>query len=98
MGLVERVTDSGLILRESGDGSAVARALREHDPELSLQVDQFGLWRVYARDTFVCAWEDADGPLPLSMGLVEKVKQLDRNTASKAPDADELNARNQAEI
>jgi hypothetical protein len=80
MGLVERVTDSGLILREEG-GAAVARALSEYDRDLSLVVDTQGLWRVYARDALVCAWADRDGnPLPLSMGLLDKIKQLDRNT------------------
>jgi hypothetical protein len=97
MGLVERVTDSGLILREREDGLAVARALREYDRDLSLVVDSHGLWRVYAGDVFVCDWSDADGsPLPLTMGLLDKIKLLDKNTSSKAPDPDELNARQQA--
>jgi hypothetical protein len=92
MGLVERVTDSGLILREREDGLAVARALREYDRDLSLVVDSHGLWRVYAGDAFVCDWSDRDGtPLPLTMGLLDKIKLLDKNTSSKAPDPDELN-------
>jgi hypothetical protein len=99
--LAESITDSGLVLLEGReDGAQVARELRRYDPALCLRVDVNGLWRVYRtvgsehRDVFICAWQDAGGvPLPLSMRLLDKIKQLDRNTRSPAPDPDELNAR-----
>lgn len=104
MGLVSRVTDSGVVLYEEG-GSTVARALQDYDDQLHLARDGHGLWRVYRtvgsehRDVFICAWQDAQGkPLPLSMGLLEKVRQLDRNTREPAPDPDALNEAVQAEL
>lgn len=108
MGLIHSRTGSGLIVAEYGaDGAAVRRALKEYDRDLELLppgVDVAGgadrrHWRVYARVAddrplaFVTAWADADGePLPLSMRLLDKVKQQDRNSRSDYQDADTRNA------
>lgn len=104
------VTDSGLYVAEqAADYQSVSRALREHDPELRLvphEVEETGvvLWKVfrYAGPNhpahFVCAWTDRKlRPLPLSHSLVERVKQLDRNTRGSEMDADVENARVSAE-
>ena len=109
MGLVHSRTDSGLIVAELGsDGAAVRRALKEYDPQLELLppgVDVRGgadrqHWRVYARTAddrpmlFITAWCTRDGdPLPLSMRLLDKVKEQDRNTRSAYADEDTRNAR-----
>jgi hypothetical protein len=105
VGLVYIRTDSGLVLAEHAqDEAAVARALREHDDELRL-VRQYDLdlrvpvWKVYRYAgsdrpaQFLCAWISEDGiPLPLSHQLVEKVKQMDRNTRSAYLDEEARNA------
>src|SRR5437763_514868 len=110
MGLVQSVTDSGLVLLEREDGAAVAAALKRYDSELSLQANLIPghrdpLWRVYRtvgsehRDVFVTAWQDAEGkPLPLSMRLLDRIKELDRNTRSEAENADKLNERVRLEL
>lgn len=97
MGLVQSTTDSGLILMESEDGAAVARALQALDPRLSLRCDPNRLWRVYfndqGRDVFILAWEDAEGkPLPLSSRLIDKVQERDRAGRGEPRDADAMNA------
>ena len=107
MGLIHSRSNSGLIVAEYGaDGAAVRRALKEYDPNLELlppgvdTVDGADRrhWRVYARVAFdrplvfVCAWTDGAGePLPLSMRLLDKVKEQDRNTRGRYQDADERN-------
>ncbi len=109
MGLIHSRTDSGLIVAEYGtDGAAVRRALKEYDRNLELLppgVDVAGgadrrHWRVYARVAddrpmvFVTAWATESGePLPLSMRLLDKVKEQDRNTRGRYLDADERNRR-----
>jgi hypothetical protein len=105
MGLVERVTKSGLVLLEGKeDGAQVARDLQRLDPRLSLRCDPNGLWRVYfndqGRDVFILAWQDAAGkPLPLSSGLVEAVRERDRAAFAHTPaDADTLNDRDRARL
>ena len=97
--LVERVTESGLVLYEHReDGAAVARALQALDSRLSLRVDQTGLWRVYfndqGRDVFLLAWADAEGrPLPLSMRLVEEIQKQDRGGRGEPLTAEVMNER-----
>ena len=106
MGLVYHRTDSGLVLAEHGqDEAAVARALKEHDRDLRLvpqRSDAYGhiYYSVYRyagseRDAeFVCAWQNESGePRPLSFGLVDLVKQLDKNTRSRYLSDDERNTR-----
>jgi hypothetical protein len=96
---------SGLLLPQGSEEAAVSAALKAHDPELRLvpqDSDHYGrrIYKVYRWNgpdreaTFVCGWWDDDlKPLPLSSGLVEYVKYLDRNTVGRAPDADELTAK-----
>lgn len=106
MGVVYDRTDSGLLVaRESAEGSAVARALRDHDADLRL-VPQFSesyggvYWAVYRYAgserpaDLVCAWVDHERgePKPLSFGLVERVKELDRAGRGQAVESDEGNA------
>lgn len=107
MGLVHSRTDSGLIVAEYGsDGAAVRRALKQYDQNLELlppgvdTVDGADRrhWRVYARTSpdrplvFVTSWCDRAGePLPLSMRLLDKVREQDRNTRGRYLDADERN-------
>lgn len=95
----------GLYLPEShfaADERAVSRALREYDDELRLvpQPTSTGLayqvrrWRGGDKPSeFLFFWVDERGePKPLSMQLLELVKQHDRNTQSKRLDADAKNA------
>lgn len=106
MGLIHSRTGSGLIVAEYGaDGAAVRSALKEHDRNLVLLppgVDMGGAdrrhWRVYAKvggdrpPVFVTAWADEAGnPLPLSMRLLDRVKEQDRNGRGGYRDADTRN-------
>ena len=107
MGLIHSRRDSGLIVAEYGtDGAAVRRALKQYDQALELLPPGVDTsdgadrrhWRVYARVSndrpmvFVTAWAtDAGDPLPLSMRLLDKVKEQDRNTRSRYLDADRRN-------
>jgi len=98
-------TASGLAaVTRATDARSVQAALRAHDPELRLvpQADPSGRFRWEVRRymgenhpaVYVCAWMDEYGnPLELSHQLVDRVKQLDRNTVGAMPDPDELNAR-----
>lgn len=113
MGLIHSRRDSGLIVAEYGtDGAAVRRALKDYDRNLELLppgVDAIGgadrrHWRVYARVggdrplVFVTAWATESGePLPLSMRLLDRVKEQDLNTRVRYLDADARNARKQEE-
>ena len=78
------------------DEAAVRRLLRDYDPDLRLvpRGQHYSVYRYTGGDRpaeFVLAWTDNDGNgLPLSSAILDKVKLLDRNTRSKAPDADEL--------
>lgn len=114
MGLVHSRTDSGLVVAEYGaDGAAVRRALKQYDRNLELLppgVDVQGgadrrHWRVYARVSgdrplvFVTAWADRNGdPLPLSMRLLDKVKEQDRTTRGVYLDADARNRELRAQV
>lgn len=103
---VYSTTPSGLVVAEHGaDERQVARALREYDDDLRLIRDfdpdrNVWRWKVMSyrgpdRDAvFVCGWWHDDlTPRPLSMNLVELVKQLDGNTRQTRIDADEHNRR-----
>lgn len=95
---------SGLLVAEQAvtDGD-VAQALRTYEPSLRLVPQWDGAercvrWCVFRylggdRDAeFVCAWADRHGkPLPLSMSLLEKVRQLDVRTRGGPPDPNKLN-------
>lgn len=101
-----RVSNSGIVLAEQGmDGAAIERALKQRDPDLSLQgwpsqTHNCILWKVvrYAGpdrppDT-VCIWQSDRGePYPLSSGLLDKVDRLDKNSRSVYVSDDELNQR-----
>jgi hypothetical protein len=106
-GFVYSRQDSGLVLAEHGaDEAAVARALRQHDPDLRLvrQLDlerKVQVWKVYRyagsnrEAEFLLAWQTPRGePMPLSMSLVDEVLRHDRNSrAADLVDADTANAR-----
>lgn len=106
MGLVYTRTGGGLVVAEHGqDEAAAARTLREYDPELRLvrqydDVRRTPVWKVYSYRgpdqpaVFLLAWTDDRGvPLPLSSRLLDKVKELDRNSRAAHVDEDVLNAR-----
>lgn len=104
MGLVYTRRDDGLVLAQaSQDEAAVARALKQHDSELRLvpqESDVLGkrCYKVYRYAgserpaEFILAWMKDGEALPLSMGLVDAVKALDRNSRAPYQDEDELNA------
>lgn len=91
MTFVHSRTDGGLILVEhSADEAAVARALKQHDPELELfrEIDpryMTWVWKVNRRAPdgsfeFVMGWrkDHVGEPLPLSMRIVDEVQRLDK--------------------
>jgi hypothetical protein len=95
--LVHSRTESGLSVMMGGsDERAVARALREHDDALRLVPqgsDALGkiIYKVYRYSgseqpaEFVLGWWDDYGePYPLSMALVEMVKQHDKSQRGNA--------------
>jgi hypothetical protein len=97
--------ESGLVIPQEGAGwAAVDAALKRHDQHLSLgQVA--GVWKVYyqaSRDLppeFLCDWRDPDGtPRELSMGLLDHVRSLDRNSRERAPSEAELERKRQADL
>jgi hypothetical protein len=102
--LVYTKTESGLLVASEGasDERAVARALKDHDPDLRLVPQQDG-WRVYRYAgpdrpaDFILYWGDGEGPWPLSHRLVDEVKRHDRNTQAHVPSPEELNAKAEAE-
>ena len=104
MAMTYTKTDSGLLVAENrASREAVAAALRDHDRDLRLvpSVDnEHGkvLWKVYSYRgsetpaVFVLAWmDDHRVPLPLSMSLVDRVKQSDRNSRAPRVSEDDLN-------
>jgi hypothetical protein len=99
-------SDSGLLVPHLAGGEAdISRALREHDPDLRLVPQasaSLGVyWSVYRYAgsdrpaEHVCSWVDyqRDTPKPLSHGLVEHVRSLDRNLRGPVVDHDAANAR-----
>lgn len=102
-----------LVPASSGDGGPlvvqIARALREHDDALRLVPQSSPIlgtyWAVYRYAgennpaEKVCTWVDfaTQEALPLSFGLVERVKQLDRGgRGADVYEADELEERRKA--
>jgi hypothetical protein len=109
-GLVYSRNASGLVVAEySADESAVAAALKHHDPELELirQMDAETMrwaWSVNRRapdgsfELVVCWRKNGYGePLPLSMSLVDEVQKHDRNTRGTPGNVDEVDRRVRAE-
>jgi hypothetical protein len=107
--LVYSQTTSGLtIANQASDEASVRAALREHNRDLKLEwkrLDGRVCWYVTVylgsarTDAWVCDWTDETGaPLPLSHGLVERVKQLDGNSRWTEPDPAVLNDRRSAEL
>lgn len=104
----------GLLVAEYGaDYASVQAALKDHDPALRLippgveVADRPGRegWRVYRYAggdrpiEFLCFWGSEHGdPYPLSHGLVDLMKQMDRNTRSRYLDDVAANAIRKAEI
>lgn len=89
------------------DEAQISRMLRDYDDELRLvpQPGEQGLvWQVRRYQgndrpsELVCVWQSEHGdPYPLSSGILDLVKQLDKNTRSARLDADARNALKQAE-
>lgn len=111
MSLVYSRTDSGLTVAEHGAGeAAVARELRTYDPDLRLirgidPATETWFYKVYRYAgserpaEFLFAWMDAKGqPLPLSMRLLEKVREQDRNTRAAAVNEDIANELNRQRL
>ena len=104
MGLVYTRRDDGLVLAQaSQDEAAVARALKQHDPELRLVPQEsevlgkrcYKVYRYAGSERpaeFILAWVKDGDPLPLSMGLVDAVKALDRNSRVEYLNEDERDA------
>lgn len=97
-------TDGGLVVPTGAHEAAVQAALKQHDPDLRLvpqDSDHFGrtIYKVYRYAgserpaEFLLYWGDKDGAYPLSMGIVDAVRRLDRNMRGFDPtDADVHNA------
>lgn len=100
-------TDSGLLVAHDApsDERAVARQLRDYDPDLRLVPQGFVgrqiAYKVYRYAgserpaEFLCFWGDAatGEPYPLSSGLLEKVKSLDKNSRAEYVSVEEEEAR-----
>lgn len=92
MTLVYTRTPGGLEVASHGaDEASVARALKDHDPDLRLVLQplddgiliyEVRLFRGYDRPSeHVLSWmSDRGEPWPLTMQIVEHVKHLDRNS------------------
>lgn len=104
MTLVRRATKSGLIVAEqSADEAALGRALRQIDDRLALQFrPPYYVVVCQVNDhhaPVVATWMDIHGkPLPLSSGLVEKVRMWRLDARNKPMGVDEHNERRLAEI
>lgn len=103
-GMVYSRHGSGLqVAYQAADERSVAAALREFDPDLRLLWKIRGggqMWEVvkfmgHDRDAvWICDWDSPDGqPLPLSHGLVQKVKDLHLESRTPHVDVEELNHR-----
>lgn len=98
-------SESGLILaRETSDAPALERALKQIDRDLSLQgwprVDGPTLWKVVRYcgpdrpPETIASWiNDQGDPMPLTEGLLDLVRRLDRNSRGDYVDPDEKNRR-----
>lgn len=103
MGLVFSKSDSGLLVAEQGasDERAVARLLKDHDPDLRLVPRLAGgqhAWSVYRYAgpdrpaEFLCFWGNDQGePFPLSTRIVDMVRALDKNSRVEHKTSDERN-------
>lgn len=110
MGLVQRTHESGLVVaEESADEAALGHALKQIDRAYVLQKnpdgDTPGLYVVACvvnedePPIRILAWADGNGePLPLSSGLVEKVKAWHVGARNRPETVDEYNARVGAEL
>lgn len=105
-------TDGGLIVPQDSFESAVATALREHDPDLRL-VPQgrdregrtfYKVARYIGSERpveFILTWGDITNGIayPLSWGIVDEVKRHDRGSRGfDARDSDAINAEHRAEL
>jgi hypothetical protein len=110
LGLVYNRTTSGLVLAEhSQDEAAVARLLKQHDPDLRLvpqRSDAFGrtyysVYRYAGSERpaeFIFAWvDDVGAPLPLTSRILDRVQELDRNSRGEYLNEDERDAQVRAE-
>lgn len=106
MGFVTRGTETGLVLaEEAGDELRLSRALKQIDDRLVLQRHPgkvaggfvYKVLRIVSEDhpaEYVTTWADEYGnPLPLSSGLIEKVKSRMLCARNQGVDADEYNAK-----
>lgn len=108
----ERQGNGLLVARDTApsDEKAVARQLRDYDPDLRL-VPQgvvgrqiaYKVYRYAGSDRpaeFICFWGDAaiGEPYPLSSGLLDRVRELDRNSRARYASAEELNEKRRAEL
>lgn len=101
MGLVFSETTSGLSAAfMASDEASVRAALKQHDRDLNLEwkrVDGTHIWYVTKylgserRDEWICDWELNGEPLPLSHGLVQRIKDLDLNSRAPIVDPEQLN-------
>lgn len=107
MSLILSETGSGLLAaHQHADQASVTAALRSHDRDLRLLwkvIDGQRVWYVVKflgserPADWICDWERDGEPLPLSHGLVERVKALDLNSRAVHADPEELNDRLTAE-
>ena len=104
MPLHHRGTESGLVVAEEVIGEpAFKHALEQFDARLSLQFrPPYYVVVCQVNDHYapvIATWMDLNGnPLPLSSGLVEKVKAWHVGARNRPETVDEFNARRQAEL
>lgn len=103
-------SESGLVLaRERSDSATLERQLKQIDRELALQawpsLDGPPTWKVVRYcgpdrpPETICSWVTGEGdPLPLTEGILDMVRQLDRNTRSDYDDADARNEKFKAKL
>lgn len=104
MSLHHRATESGLVVAEEVIGEpALKRALTSFDQRLSLQFrPPYYVVVCRVNDHYapvIATWMDLNGkPLPLSSGLLEKVKAWHIGGRNRPETVDEFNDRRQAEL
>lgn len=102
--LTRWTTESGLVVAEhASDEAAISRALKQFDSRLTLQFrPPFYVVVCQVNDHYapvIATWMDLAGkPLPLSSGLVEKVKAWHVGARNRPETVDEYNDRRQAEL